>query len=54
MTKLMMALVARILEAKSQTEIDVLCGDIDKLFDREKIKWDEHELLFRMIQKLYP
>ena len=37
-----------------ETEVDTLCGDVDILFQQEKIKWQEHELLFRLIQRLYP
>lgn len=54
MNKLIQALVARALEAKTQTEVDTLCGDVDRLFQQERIKWQEHELLFRLIQRLYP
>ena len=53
MNKLIQALVARAIEAKSQTELDALCGDVDALFQQERIKWQEHELLFRLINKLY-
>jgi len=54
MNKLIQALVARAIEAKSQTELDTLCGDVDRLFQQERIKWQEHEILFRLINKLYP
>ena len=54
MTTLVRALVARALEAKSQLEIDTLCRDIDTLFQQERIKWQDHEILFRLIQRLYP
>ena len=54
MTTLVRALVARALEAKSQLEIDTLCRDIDTLFQQERIKWQDHEILFELIQRLYP
>lgn len=54
MTKLIQYLIARALEAKSQLDIDTLCVDIDKLFQQERIKWQEHEMLFRLINRLYP
>lgn len=54
MTKLIQYLIARALEATSQLELDTLCVDIDKLFQQERIKWQEHEMLFRLINRLYP
>lgn len=54
MTKLIQNLIARALEAKSQLEIDTLCRDVDALFQHERIKWQDHELLFRLINRLYP
>lgn len=54
MTKLIQCLIARALEAKSQLDLDTLCVDIDKLFQQERIKWQEHEMLFRLINRLYP
>ncbi len=50
--KLFLSLMARALEATTQEQIDTLCGDIDRLYQQEKIKWDEHEMLFRLINKL--
>lgn len=54
MTTLVRALVARALKAKSQLEVDTLCRDIDTLFQQERIKWQDHEILFELIQRLYP
>lgn len=54
MNKLIQALIARALTAKTQTEIDGLCKDVDTLFQQEHIKWQDHELLFRLINRLYP
>ena len=52
MKKVFLALMARALEATTQEQINTLCGDIDRLYQQEKIKWDEHEMLFRLINKL--
>ena len=54
MNKLIQSFVTRALEAKTQTEIDILCGDVDRCFQQERIKWQEHEILFRLINQLYP
>ena len=54
MNKLIQALISRAIEAKSQTELDTLCGDVERLFQQERIKWQEHEIIFRLINKLYP
>lgn len=51
--KLFKALFARTLEIKSRAELDALCGDIDRAFQTDKIKPDENELLYRLINKLY-
>lgn len=53
MRKIFLMLMARAIEAKTDEEINVLCGDIDRLFQQEKIKVDEHEILFRLINRLH-
>ena len=47
------ALFARALEIKNRAELDALCGDIERAFQSDKIKPDENELLYRLINKLY-
>ena len=53
MNKLCKALLARCIEAKTQLEINTLCHDVDVWFQKEKITWEEHELFFRLINKLH-
>ena len=54
MNKLCKALLARCIESTTQREIDTLCHDVDIWFQKEKITWEEHELFFRLINKLHP
>ncbi len=53
MTKLIQALIARILTAETETEWNTLCSDIDHLYQQEKIKFADHEMLYRLINRLY-
>ena len=53
MKKVFLMLMARALEAETDEQISTLCGDIDRLYQQEKIKWDEHEILFRLINRLH-
>ena len=52
MKKLFLVLMARALDAKTEEEINLLCGDIDFHFQHEKISWQEHELLYKLINRL--
>lgn len=47
------AFVARALSAKSDGEWDTLCRDTDRAFDADKITWQEHELVFKLINRLW-
>lgn len=51
--KLFKALLARALSATTTAEFDKLCADIDCAYQSEKIKADENELLYRVINRLY-
>lgn len=53
MTKLVQALIARIITAQTDAEWNQICGDVDTLYQQERIKWQEHELLYRMINRLH-
>lgn len=47
--------VARIAKAKTCAELrDILYGadGVDMMFQKEKIKWDEHEILFDLAAKV--
>lgn len=51
--KLFKALMSRALEIKTDAELNQLCADIDNAYQHEKIKADENDLLYRLINKLY-
>lgn len=51
--KLFKALMARVLEAKTEDEVNAVCADIDRAYQSEKIKWDENELLYRLVNRLH-
>lgn len=53
MTKLIQALIARILTAKTETEWNMICRDVDIAFQQERIKWQDHEMLYRLIDRLH-
>lgn len=40
-------LVAAISEINSEESLNYVCGEIDRSFDREKITWKEHEMLYQ-------
>lgn len=48
-------LVARMVAAQTENEITAVLYDengVDRLFQKEKISWQEHELLFDLARKL--
>lgn len=47
--KLFTALLARILKAKTEIEINQICGDINTLCQKEKITALDEDLLYRVI-----
>ena len=53
MPKLIQALIARILSATSDAEWNGICSDVDTLYQQERIKATDHELLFRLINRLH-
>ena len=53
MTKLMLAMVARILAAQTDNEWNEICGDVDVLYQADRIKFDDHEMLYRLIDRLH-
>ena len=46
-------LLARALAAQTELEWSMLCGDIDTWFVKDKITFEEHELLYKLIDRLY-
>ena len=53
MKKLFLALTARAIESKTDNDFNVLCGDIEMLFQQEKINVEERQVLFRLIDRLH-
>lgn len=50
-------LLKEIMAAKTYEEaVKVLYREdgVDRLYQKEKIKWDEHEILFDLVAKLFP
>lgn len=45
-------LVAAISEINSEESRDYVCGEINRSFDREKITWAEHEMLYQIACKV--
>ena len=50
--KMFKALLVRAMEVKTESELTRLCADIDWNFQHEKIKADENEILYRLINRL--
>lgn len=46
-------LVDRMLLAVTDDEWNEICGEIGKLFEKEKITWEDHELLFRLVDRIW-
>lgn len=46
-------LVKMVMEAKTQDELNAACGAIDRAFQTEKIKADENEILYGLVNRLY-
>ena len=51
--KLFKALLVRALSAQTETEWNTICGDVDRAYQNEKIKADENEILYRLINRLH-
>lgn len=51
--KLFKALMVRALDIKTDEELNQLCADIDRAYQSEKIKADENELLYRLLNRLH-
>ena len=51
--KLFKAFLARAMEIKTDEQLRQLCVDIDRAYQADKIKADENELLYRLLNKLY-
>ncbi len=50
--KLFSELVARALAAQTQLDWDTLCTDVVTCFTQGKITYEEHDLLFTLIERL--
>ena len=46
MTKQERTLITRIMSAKTDEEMNRALGEVDTLYQHDKIKWDDHELYF--------
>ena len=44
-------LLARAIEIETKTQLDELCGDIDRAYQSGKITAKDNELLYRLINK---
>lgn len=51
--RLFKVFLKRAMALKTKRDLDVLCGDIDYAFQSEKIKADENEILYQLINQLY-
>lgn len=51
--KLFKAFMARALGVKTDIELNILCADIDRAYQSGKLKADENELLYRLINRLH-
>ena len=51
--KLFKAFMARALGVKTDAELNILCADIDRAYQSGKLKADENELLYRLINRLH-
>jgi len=45
-------LVKLISEINSEDSFNVACGEIDNSFQHDKINWDDHELLYKLVSKV--
>lgn len=45
-------IVSEIADINSQEDFDAACGDIDISFQHDKINWDDHELLYKLVSKV--
>lgn len=45
-------LVKVISEINSEDSFNAACGDIDISFQNDKITWDDHELLYKLVSKV--
>lgn len=51
--KVFEALMARALTAMTELEWNGLCSDIGKNFELDRITWQQHELLFKLVRRLW-
>lgn len=51
--KLFKELLKRAMTVTTNDQLNILCSDIDRAFQSEKIKSDENEILYRLINQLY-
>lgn len=51
--KLFKELLKRAMTVTTNDQLNILCSDIDRAFQSEKIKADENEILYRLINQLY-
>ena len=51
--KLFKELLKRAMTVTTNDQLNTLCSDIDRAFQSEKIKADENEILYRLINQLY-
>lgn len=44
-------LLQKIIEANSPEDVSRVCGEIDNAYQREKISYKDHEMLYNLIRK---
>ena len=37
---------------ETEDDFNRACGEIDRAFQAEKINWDDHELLYKLVSKI--
>lgn len=47
-------LVAKIVEIETMEQFNAVCSEVDMQFQRDKLSWTEHELLYKLLGKVMP
>ena len=53
MKKITRTLINRMLLAITDDEWNEICGEVGRLFEHEKITWEDHEMLFKLVNRLW-
>ena len=46
-------LVTRVAEIETLEQYNAVCGEVDDAFNRERISWSDHELLYNLLAKVW-